>query len=125
MITGIVTNDRQAIIRLTVRGPAGQEQEIEAIIDTGFDGWLSLPSSVVGVLGLVWRQRGRALLADGGESVFDIYEATVDWDGQARRIPVDEAETTPLIGMSLLEGYELAVQVQPGGKVTIRGLSQL
>ena len=47
MITGLVTADRQAIITLTVRGPAGQEHEIEAIVDTGFDGWLSLPSSVI------------------------------------------------------------------------------
>jgi len=123
MITGVVTADRQAIIHLMVRGPGGQEQEIEAIIDTGFDGWLSLPSSVIVSLGLVWRQRGRALLADGRESVFDIYEATVDWDGEARRIPVDEAETAPLIGMSLLEGYELTVQAQAGGNVTIRALS--
>jgi predicted aspartyl protease len=75
-------------------------------------------------LGLPWRQRGRALLADGSESVFDIYEATVDWDGEARRIPVDEAETVPLVGMSLLEGYEFTVQVQHGGNVTIRRLSQ-
>ena len=123
MITGVVTADRQAIIHLMVRGPAGQEQELEAIIDTAFDGWLSLPSSVIVSLGLVWRQRGRALLADGRESVFDIYEATVDWDGEGRRIPVDEAETAPLIGMSLLEGYELTVQAQAGGNVTIRALS--
>jgi hypothetical protein len=61
-------------------------------------------------------------LADGGESVFDIYEATLDWDGEARRIPVDEAETVPLVDMSLLEGYELTVQVQPkrhGNKITV------
>ena len=54
MITGVVTDDRQAIIHLTVRGPAGQEQEIEAIIDTVFDGWLSLPSPIIVLLGLVW-----------------------------------------------------------------------
>jgi predicted aspartyl protease len=60
-------------------------------------------------LGIVWRRRGRAPFADGSESVFDIYEAVVDWDGNARRIPVDEAETVPLVGMSLLEGYELTV----------------
>lgn len=123
MIAGLVTGDRQAVIHLTVRGPAGQEQEIEAIIDTGFDGWLSLPSSVIVPLGLVWRQRGRALLADGRESVFDIYEATVVWDGEARRVPVDEAETAPLVGMSLLEGCELTVQVRSGGNVIIRPLS--
>ena len=52
MISGVVTDDRQAVIHLTVRGPAGQEQEIEAIIDTGFDGSLSLPSSIVVQLGL-------------------------------------------------------------------------
>jgi clan AA aspartic protease len=124
MITGVVTDDRQAIIHLTVRGPAGQEQEIEAIIDTGFDGCLSLPSSLIVSLGLVWRRRGRALLADGSESVFDIYEATVNWDGETRRISVDEAETMPLVGFSLLEGYEITVQVQAGGNVTIRALSQ-
>lgn len=123
MITGVVTGDRQAVIHLTVRGPTGQEQEIEAIIDTGFDGWLSLPSSLIVLLSLVWRQRGRALLADGSESVFDIYEGTVFWDGQARRIPVHEAETIPLVGMSLLQGCELTVQVRPGGNVTIRALS--
>ena len=124
MITGVVTADRQAIIRMTVRGPAGQEHEIGAIIDTGFDGWLSLPSSLIVPLGLVWRRRGRAFLADGRESVFDIYEATVIWDGQARRVPVDGAETAPLIGMSLLEGYELTVQVRAAGNVIIRALSE-
>jgi clan AA aspartic protease len=123
MITGRVTADRQAIITLTVRGPAGQEHEIEAIVDTGFDGWLSLPSSVIVQLGLTWLQRGRALLADGRESVFDIYEATVIWDGQVRRIPVDEAETAPLVGMSLLDGYELTMQVRSSGNVIIRALS--
>jgi clan AA aspartic protease len=83
MITGVVTDDHQAVIRLNVRGPTGQEKEIEAIIDTGFDGWLSLPSSLIVLLDLPWRQRGRALLADGSESIFDIYEGTVLWDGQA------------------------------------------
>jgi clan AA aspartic protease len=124
MITGVVTADRQAIIRMTVCGPAGQEHEIGAIIDTGFDGWLSLPSSLIVPLGLVWRRRGRALMADGRESVFDIYEATVIWDGHVRRVPVDGAETAPLIGMSLLEGYELTVQVRAAGNVIIRVLSE-
>jgi hypothetical protein len=32
MITGVVTACRQAIIRLTVRGPERQEQEIDAVI---------------------------------------------------------------------------------------------
>lgn len=124
MILGVVTDDHQAVIHLTVRGPAGQENEIDAIIDTGFDGWLSLPSSIIISLDLPWRQRGRALLADGSESIFDIYEAIVLWDGGPLRIAVHEAETTPLIGMSLFRGYELIIQNQPGGKVSIRSLAE-
>ena len=123
MISGVVTDHRQAVIHLTVRGPAGQEQEIKAITDTGFNGCLSLPSSLIVFLGLSWRERGRALLADGSESVFDIYEGTVLWDGPARRIPVHEAETIPLVGMALLQGYELTIRVQPGGNVTVKALS--
>lgn len=122
MITGVVTADREATIRLAVRGPVGDECAVEAVIDTGFNGWLSLPPSSISQLGLPWRQRGRALLADGSQRVFDIYETTVIWDGQPRRVPAHEADTAPLVGMSLLEGYELIVRVRPGGNVAITGL---
>ncbi|MGH7947802.1 MAG: hypothetical protein ACREQF_01050, partial [Candidatus Binataceae bacterium] len=37
----VVTGDRQAIVSLRVRGSANRGQDIDAIIDTGFDGWLS------------------------------------------------------------------------------------
>jgi predicted aspartyl protease len=59
MITGVVTSFYQATIRLIVRGPTGQAQEIEAVIDTGFDGVLSLPPADIATLGLPWRRRGR------------------------------------------------------------------
>jgi clan AA aspartic protease len=124
MITGVVTASLQAIIRLTVRGPEGQEQEVEAVIDTGFDGTLTLPPALIAALGLAWRRRGRALLADGSESLFDIYEATVVWDGEPRRIAVDEADIDPLVGMSLLYGYELIVQAVESGSVIIQPLPQ-
>jgi predicted aspartyl protease len=54
------------------------------------------------------------LLADGSESVFDIYEATLMWGGALRRIAVDAADTDPLLGMALLYHYELTVQVVEG-----------
>lgn len=122
MIRGVVTADREVTIRLAVRGPTGDERAIEAVIDTGFNGWLSLPPSLISQFGLRWRQRARALLADGSEALFDIYEATVIWDGQARRVPAHEADTAPLVGMSLLEGYELTIQVRPAGNVIVRVL---
>ena len=92
------------------------------MIDTGFDGTLTLPSADIIALGLPWRRRGRALLADGTESVFDIYEATVMWDGILRRVAVDAADIASLIGMRLLDGYELTIQAVVGGQVTIKVL---
>ena len=122
MITGIITAAREAAISLTVRGPNGQEQEIEAVIDTGFDGSLTFPPALITALGLPWRRRGRALLADGNESVFEIYETTVIWDGTARRVSVDEVDVVPLVGMALLYGYELTVQIVEGGRVVLKPL---
>lgn len=44
MIKGAVNANREARLRLTVRGLSGQEREIEAVIDTGFNGFLTLTS---------------------------------------------------------------------------------
>jgi clan AA aspartic protease len=123
MIRGVVTADREARVRLSVRGPAGQLQKIRAVIDTGFDGSLTLPPPLIALLGLPWRRRGRAVLADGSDCLFDIYEAIIVWDRRRHRIAVDAANTTPLVGMGLLNGYELNVQVRTGGKVTIQRLA--
>jgi clan AA aspartic protease len=92
------------------------------VIDTGFDGSLSLPPSLIASLQLPWRRRGKALLADGSESVFDIHEGVVLWDGLPVRVAIDAADMVPLIGMSLLDGFELTVQVRSNGRVTIEAL---
>ena len=122
MITGVVTPFHQAIIPLSVRGLTGQTQEIDAVIDTGFDGARSLPLADITALGLPWRQRGRALLADGSASLFDVYEALVLWDGALRRVAVDAAAIDPLVGMRLLNGYARTVQAVVGGQVLIKAL---
>ncbi len=43
---------REAVIRLAVQGPSGQARDIEAVIDTGYSGTLTLPSSMVAELAL-------------------------------------------------------------------------
>ena len=52
MITGTVNANREAIISCGVRGPHGKEREIEAVIDTAFNGFLTLPPQVIAALGL-------------------------------------------------------------------------
>jgi predicted aspartyl protease len=68
---------------------------INTVIDTGFDGFLSLTSATVMRLGLPWRTSNTATLGDGSEVLFDFYTATVIWDGQYRAIDIAESETEP------------------------------
>lgn len=121
MIAGAVKAD-EARIRVTVRGRRGREQEVEAVIDTGYTGALTLPPALIALLGLRWQSTQRATLADGSTCVFQVYVGKVVWDGKARQILVDEADTDPLIGMRLLRGHELKMQVRYRGRVTIKRL---
>jgi clan AA aspartic protease len=121
MITGVV-RAREGRIPLTVRGSRGQTRKIEAVIDTGYTASLSLPPTLVASLGLRWKSFGRGILADGSECLFDVYVAKVVWDGKERRILIDEADTDPLVGMALLDGYELKMEIRSRGKVRIKRL---
>ena len=105
MIAGIVNAEFEPIILLSVCGSDGKVYTQEAIIDTGFNGWLSLPPDLIAQLNLRWKRRGRAVLGDGSECVFNIYEAVLIWDGDLLTIPIDEADLEPLVGMSLMRGY--------------------
>lgn len=97
MIAGTVNADDEAVIRLRVQGSTGPAHEVDAMIDTGFHGFLTLPPAVVTALGLPYRSRGRALLAHSSEELFDIYGVTVLWDGQQRYVEADAVDTAPLV----------------------------
>lgn len=120
MIEGVVNASREAVILLTVSGPAGARREIEAIIDTGFGGFLTLPPELVTELGLSLEGVGRATLGDGSEITFPYYDVAVLWEGQPRLGLADAADTTPLVGMSLLENHSLYVEIEEGGRVVIQ-----
>src|SRR5688572_18717047 len=74
VIVGRVTAEREASIELTVYDKDGGEHTLRAVVDTGYDGWLTLTETVTIHTGLPWRRRGRGWLADGSETVFDIHE---------------------------------------------------
>ena len=122
MITGVVNAHREATICLLLQAADGRDQEIEAILDTGFNGSLTLPPSVIAALRLPWRTRGLVILANGTEDQCDIYAATVLWDGVPRNILVEAADTDPLVGMALLYGHDVRMQVVEGGSIIIQAL---
>jgi len=120
MITGFVNNEWEPFVRLTVCGPTNEQIDVDALVDTGSDGYMTLPPDLIEKLGLPWLQSGRVVLADGSDSVFDIYGGAVLWGGESRRILIDAIDAPPLIGMSLLAEHELNIQVTAGGEVFIR-----
>ena len=76
---------------------------------------------MVATLGLIPLTRGRAVLANGREDVFAIYEVTVVRDGQPLTVEVGALEAT-LVGMSLFYGQELCMHVVDEGQVGIVAL---
>jgi clan AA aspartic protease len=124
MIHGIVNQSCEAILPIVVKNDP-KTQLIDAVIDTGFSGFLTLPSSTIVALELTWKGRDAATLGDGTSCIFEVYIAIVIWDGQYRMIDINESETMPLIGMQLLRGYDLRIQAIEGGAVTIEAFCNL
>ena len=122
MMQGYVNQNFEATILVVIRN-GDKLKSINAVIDTGFTGFLSLPNNIINELDLSWSYRDRGTLGDGSEVLFDIYDAVSIWDGMSQEIEVNSAETDPLVGMSLLRGYRLQVDTIEGGLVTILALS--
>jgi clan AA aspartic protease len=122
MIYGVVNLRREATLPLVVGNTNKQQKVVDTVIDTGFSGFLSLPSSIITALDLPWSASAIVTLGDGSETLFDLYTANVIWDGQYRDIYIAESETEPLLGMALLYGYRLQVDNIEGGIVKIEEL---
>lgn len=123
MISGTVNADHEAIVPLELRGPTGATLSIDAVIDTGFSDYLTLPVAVIAQLSLPYRETARFTLADGTQASLDVFRADVHWDGHWRGALATAADGGPLAGMALLQGHELRVQVTNGGVVTVERLA--
>jgi clan AA aspartic protease len=119
MVTRVVNAALEATLRIVVLDTRGQPSEIETVVDTGFSGFLTLPPPLIAALALPWLCRQLGVLADGQVHIFDVYNATIIWDGQPRTVEVEAVDAQPLLGMALLRGHDLRVQVVPGGPVCI------
>jgi predicted aspartyl protease len=77
MMHGVVNSRREATFPLVVGNLDGQKQFINTVIDTGFDGFLSLPAEMITRFGLPWTISNPATLGDGSEVLFDFCTGTV------------------------------------------------
>jgi clan AA aspartic protease len=124
MITGSVIHDgREPVIAIDVRGPTGRTLHAEAVIDTGFTSFLTLRQHEIDGLKLPWITRIDANLADGSTIKADVYEGEVKWDGVSLQIQIAEADTKPLVGMSLMKNYRLTIDVLPNGRLALERIA--
>ena len=122
MIIGRITNNQEAIIELEIVG-LNQQEKIEVVIDTGFDGHLTLPGDFINRIGLRRAGRRHAILGDGNIVALELYRAKVLWHGEDREVPVLRTDGGPLVGMALLNGNRVILDVVTNGDVRIDVLS--
>lgn len=123
MSTGFFTSDQEPALSVEVRGPEGATS-FEAIIDTGFNGALTLRPAWIESLGLPPAGKEPVTLADGREITTALYDAYVLFDEEAYKITVAEASAAPLLGTDLLWGFSLYVEFQANGAVELERLPE-
>lgn len=93
---------------------------LQAIIDTGFDGYLCLPVGVAEKLGLELTGRISTVLADGIKKEDLLFSGWVEFLGQRRTVEMCLTTAEPLIGTGLLASCELAIDFSSGNVRLVR-----
>ncbi len=122
MVTGTVNAALEGTVPFPVQDVQGQWHDVEAVVDSAFTRWLTLPSALIRALELLLVTNIQLALADGSVVAFDVYDAIMIWDGGHRTIEVDASESCPLVGTRMMAGYQLRMDVVVGGRVEIEQL---
>ena len=122
MILGQVNPSTEAVIPVTTRDAVGQALTLDAVIDTGFTGYMTLPTAAIVALQLPFLGSQVFSLGNNAQASFDLYKATVSWDGHDRDVKILASEAHPLVGMSLLRGFRILIDAVDGGEVRIEPL---
>jgi predicted aspartyl protease len=78
MIYGVVNLRREATLPIVVGNINKQQKLVDTVIDTGFSGFLTLPSSIITALDLPWSASDIVTLGDGSETLFDLINCECD-----------------------------------------------
>ena len=124
MIRGRISEDGEAvIIPVAIMDGAGRLWPLETVLDTGFVGDLSLPSTVIRRLDLVRAGSLNFILANGEPARLRTYHTRVYWHDRLLDIEVTETGDVPLIGIRMLRGSRVTMDMLPNGEVVIEEVS--
>ena len=119
MIKGRVTADRTPVIRLEVLDGLGRLVPVAAVLDTGFNGDVSLPIPTIRRLQLRPMGQRRFTLADGEVSVMNTYLGRANWHEEPLEVIIVESQGTAMVGMNLLWGSRITIEARENGDILI------
>ncbi len=115
MIPGFFGSKGELFFEIELIATDGSIITVDVLLDTGFTNCLAMDIQDVESLG--WRYiKKQEMKTARGESLFDIYEGIVIFDGQEMKIPVVVGDGIPeiLIGLPWLEDRRLVVDKKAG-----------
>lgn len=115
-MNGQVDKYGRAFVTVSIRpSDVAATHDVEAWIDTGFNGDLVLPQQLIDDLELSPSGTLKAILADGSEVALQRYVCLINWFGKERELEVvaNNGEY-PLLGVGLLVGYDLHISYRSG-----------
>ena len=106
-------------VTIEVSNPLGWKKEITALIDTGFDGFLSLPIAQAFPIGLMLRGTLSITLADGSKRTNLYCLGTLHFDGDSFQgvMIVEWSSEIALVGMQFLRAFNRRFIVDPANSV--------
>ncbi len=96
--------------------------EVEFIVDTGFEGGLTLPEALIGRLEVTVQERRSVKLAGGFRQRCYSYEIVLELEGETRIVEVLTLEGEPLLGNDLWHDQVLQAENADGGDVLFEPL---
>ena len=119
MIEGKIDGGFKPLVPIQLMDEEGEYHSFEVVLDTGFNGDLVLPPAAIRRLGLAQEAVFKATLASGQEVYLDGFGATALWHDRPLRLIVLESGSEALLGMNLLVGSRVTLDVEVDGAVVI------
>lgn len=117
MIVARVNDDFDGHVQLELLHN-GAIHPVRFVVDTGFNGYLSVTSHFVRLLNLEAIDVRDGILADGRRDVFETVDLVVNWLDVPRRIRA-QVLGEPMLGTRLLNGCQIHGVWKPGSEITI------
>jgi clan AA aspartic protease len=116
--TGYTFDDGTPVLRISISAPYATPRQYDAIIDTGFNGFLSVPQSVADTLSLGRLATERVFFADNSEHIRWTSLATVSIGNQRQDgvVYLEPASEEVLLGVEFLRRFNRMLLFYPMGQ---------